>query len=121
MNSFDSLTTSQSLAAANYAARGRVHRDLPEQLLAEKWAAAFRATVRAPGRTDLRNIERDLSAEFKLRNIDPPYHEVTEDRERLIAQITDQLELMRTSLPREFELMQARTCEAPSVINSRTH
>jgi hypothetical protein len=121
MNSFESLTANQSLAAANYAARGRVHRDLPDHLLAEMWVAAFRATVGAPGRADLRNIERDLSAEFKLRNIDPPHHEVLEDRERLIAQIADQLELMRTSLPRDFELIQARTRGAPFSVNSRAH
>jgi hypothetical protein len=77
--------------------------------LAEKWIAAFSAIVRAPGRADLRIKERDLSAEFRLRNIEPPYQHVQEDRERLIEEISEQLEVLRTSLPYDFQLLQAGT------------
>ena len=93
--------------AEDYAARGRAHRDLSLEALGRRWAAAFRAAVRSPGRRDLRTIERDLSAEFKLRNVDPPYHDVEEERERLIAEIAEQLEMLRTSLPDDFALIQA--------------
>jgi hypothetical protein len=93
--------------AADYAARGRAHCHLPLAALARKWTAAFRAAVRSPGRRDIRAVERDLSAEFKLRNLAPPYHQVEDDRQRLIAEIADQFEVLRTSLPDDFAMIQA--------------
>jgi hypothetical protein len=102
---------SASTSRSGYAARGRVYGGLTHEQLAERWIAAFSAIVRAPGRDDLRSDERELSAEFKLRKIDPPYRDVQEDRERLIAQISEQLEVLRTSLPHDFELLQAASVE----------
>ena len=55
MDKFKAWAASRSLdAAAEYSARGRAYRELTDARLAEKWAAAFRSTVRQPGRADFR-------------------------------------------------------------------
>ena len=88
MTEFKVWATSRSLdAAAEYAMRGRVYRDLSDAGLAEKWAAAFRATVRHPDRPGLRELERDLSSEHKLRGRALPHEAVAEHIELLVAQI----------------------------------
>jgi len=85
-------------AAAAYAARGRAYRAFSDAHLAEKWAAAFRATVRHPDRADLRQLERDLSSEHKLRGRQVPHEAVVEYRELLIAQIEAEFERSRDEL-----------------------
>jgi hypothetical protein len=83
--------------------------------LGKKWVCAFRAIVEAPGRTDLRKNERDLATEFKLRNLEPPYDQVEEDKDRLIAEIMAQLEVLRTSLPQDFEALRTTALIGASV------
>ena len=85
-------------AAAAYAARGRAYQGLSDARLAEKWAAAFRSTVRHPARSDLRELERDLSSEHKLRGHNVPHEAIAEDRELLIAQIMAAYERSRDAL-----------------------
>ena len=85
---FKLWAASRSLdAAAIYAARGRRHRSLSDAELAEKWAAAFRTTVKSPARADFRHLERDLSSEHKLRGREVPVEAVAEYRDLLIARI----------------------------------
>ena len=96
MHEFKIWASSRALdAAAVYAARGRAYRRLSDARLAEKWAAAFRATVRNPARADFRELERDLSSEHKLRGRQVPHKAVTEYRKLLIAQIVAEFERSR--------------------------
>jgi hypothetical protein len=55
VDKFKVWSASRSLdAAAEYSARGCAYRELTDARLAEKWAAAFRSTVRQPDRADFR-------------------------------------------------------------------
>jgi hypothetical protein len=99
MRDFKTRAASQSLdAAAAYAARGRPHRELSDALLADKWTAAFRSTVQHPERADLRELERDLSSEHKLRGRQLPYEAVAAHRKLLISQILAEYERSLDSL-----------------------
>jgi hypothetical protein len=113
-----------SATAGEHCAGRRLYAHLTIAELAERWVAAFRAIVRSPGRADFRGNERDLSAEYKLRNLVPPYDQVQEDRDCLVAEIMAQLEVLETSLPQDFELLQAATlqkipAQASSVVSQR--
>ena len=99
MRKFKVWAASRSLdAAATYAACGRRYRGLSDAQLAEKWAGAFRATVKNPARTDFRDLERDLSSEHKLRRREVPHEAVAEYRDLLIAQILAEYECLRDEL-----------------------
>jgi len=99
MRKFKVWAASRSLdAAATYAACGRRYRGLSDAQLAEKWAGAFRATVKNPARTDFRDLERDLSSEHKLRRRKVPHEAVAEYRDLLIAQILAEYECLRDEL-----------------------
>ena len=99
MRKFKVWAASGSLdAAATYAACGRRYRGLSDAELAEKWAAAFRATVKNRARTDFRNLERDLSSEHKLRRREVPHEAVAKYRDLLIAQILAEYECLRDEL-----------------------
>jgi hypothetical protein len=99
MRKFKIWAASRSLdAAATYAACGRRYRGLSDADLAEKWAIAFRATVKNPARTDFRDLERDLSSEHKLRGREVPHETVAEYRDLLIAQILAEYECSRDEL-----------------------
>jgi hypothetical protein len=102
--------TAGATAGEHYAGH-RLYAHLTTAELAERWVAAFRAIVKSPGRADFRGNERDLSAEYKLRNLAPPYDQVQEDRDCLVAEIMAQLEVLETSLPQDFELLQAATLQ----------
>ena len=99
MREFKFWSASRSMdAAAAYAARGRPYCRLSDARLAEKWAAAFRATVRQPDRPEFRQLERDLSSEHKLRGREVPHEAVAEHRKLLIAQIMAAYERSREDL-----------------------
>ena len=99
MRKFKVWAASRSLdAAATYAACGRRYRGLSDAELAEKWAAAFRATVNNRARTDFRDLERDLSSEHKLRRHEVPHEAVAEYRDLLIARIMAEYERSRDEL-----------------------
>ena len=99
MRKFKVWAASRSLdAAATYAVCGRRYRGLSDAELAEKWAAAFRATVKNRARADFRDLERDLSSEHKLRRREVPHEAVAEYRDLLIAQILAEYECLRDEL-----------------------
>ena len=61
---------------AAYAARGRSHRNLSEQQLTDAWKQAFKNLANDPRVYEARAAENDLTCEFKLRGLDPPYDQV---------------------------------------------
>jgi hypothetical protein len=63
---------------ANYAARGRCHRNLSEPALDEVWVAAFREMAIHPADPDRRHAVNDFDAEFELRGRLPPLLRVRE-------------------------------------------
>jgi hypothetical protein len=63
---------------ADYAARGRCHRNLSEPALDEVWVAAFTEMAIHPADPDRRHAVNDLDAEFELRGRLPPLLRVRE-------------------------------------------
>ena len=101
MRNFKFWAASRSLdAAAAYAARGRPYRALSDARLADKWTVAFRSTVQHPARSDLRELERDLSSEYKLRGREVPHEAVAEHRKLLIIHILAKYERSLEALER---------------------
>src|SRR5262245_44118771 len=77
--------------AANYAARGRRYKQLPDAELGRRWAEAVRATIAQPDNLGFRLAEEDLFAEHQLRRLTPPHEMVSADREHLLAQLAAKL------------------------------
>jgi hypothetical protein len=75
-------------AVADYAARGRPYADLSKRDLTSAWVHAFRALPRNLMMVDTRSNYADLTAEFLLRRLKPPYHLLAEDLEMLQAALT---------------------------------
>jgi hypothetical protein len=67
---------------ADYAARGRCHRNLSEPALNEVWIAAYREMAIHPTDPDRWHAVNDLNAEFELRGRMPPYLCVTEHQDQ---------------------------------------
>ena len=52
---------------ADYIARGRLHKNLSDQELTEKWVQAFKRVAEDPRNPDVRAACYDLEAEFRVR------------------------------------------------------
>jgi hypothetical protein len=74
---------------ADYAVRGRCHKNLSEPALNEVWIAAFREMATRPDDLERRNAVNDLDAEFELRGRTPPYLCVREYQDRYMAAISE--------------------------------
>jgi hypothetical protein len=85
---FDAFTQNEVVdATADYATRGRKHRDMPDNDLSAAWVISFKNVARDFTNPQLWSIQNDLSAEYALRAETPPYGLVAEDRTRLVAAI----------------------------------
>jgi len=84
---------------ADYANRGRVYERLTDGELAQKWIQAFRLFANAPADERRRAIEIDLKAEFQLRSIEPPYDQVRSEINRVVANYSSGLEIMKRDDP----------------------
>jgi hypothetical protein len=87
---------------ADYAARGRRHSSLENDALFEAWKHAMRAMAAQPERPEHRALEKDLSAEIRLRGLEPPFGEVKEAIDSYTQSIADLLERLRQD-PDELE------------------
>jgi hypothetical protein len=72
-------------ATADYATRGRKHRDMSDNDLSAAWVISFKNVARDFTNPQFWSIQNDLSAEYALRAETPPYGLVAEDRTRLVA------------------------------------
>ena len=76
---------------ANYLERGRLFERLSRQELEDAWARAFRTyqETRGQGQREL----LDLSAEFHLRGIEPPYDRVKDEVRQGLAELRSDREI----------------------------
>jgi hypothetical protein len=79
-------------ATADYIARGRKHQDMPGTDLAAAWISSFRRLSFEFKNPELHAAQADLSAEYHLRAMKPPYHLVIDDMDRLSAGIRRDVE-----------------------------
>jgi hypothetical protein len=79
------LLAQQVEVTADYARRGRAHRNLANVELVEAWKAAFRAYSREPGPGPLQTAMQDFQAELDIRQIALPFDSVREEMDRLAA------------------------------------
>ena len=70
----------------DYAARGRRHRSVELDQLKAEWVSAFKKWALSLGAADPREID-DLSAEFRLRNIEPPFDQVRDEHRMLVEEV----------------------------------
>ena len=84
---------------ADYANRGRVYERLTDGELAQKWIQAFRLFANAPSDERRRAIEIDLKAEFRLRNIEPPYDQVRPEINRIVDDMSSGFETIKRDDP----------------------
>src|SRR5262245_10602077 len=84
---------------ADYASRGRLYERLTDGELAEKWIYTFRLCADAPSDQRRRATEIDLKADFQLRNIEPPYDQVTQEINRFVENMSSGFETMKRDDP----------------------
>jgi hypothetical protein len=97
-------------ATANYAARGRKHRDMSDDDLSAAWVSSFTDVARDFTNPHLWSIQSDLAAEYGLRAVEPPYQLVAADRIRLVTSMekmakslgADDYELLGENVFRKF-------------------
>jgi hypothetical protein len=82
---------------ADYCRRGRAYGTLSAEELLEKFIAAFNAMADQPTDPDRRARESDLSSEFRLRGMEPPYELADQDRYNAAAE--EAFARMRTEEP----------------------
>jgi hypothetical protein len=76
----------------SYLERGRPHRGLSLEELAQRWAAAGNAFIGDDDQSQVRSFQ-DLDAEYKLRKEEPPYpllHNALEKAQARVAQYTEE-------------------------------
>ena len=89
--------------AADYAQRGRIFQALSLDQLAEKWCASFRDMAADPFDPDKNAVEGDLSSEFVLRGIEPPFDSVREELDRYTSTVSRAFEQKQKADPQDFE------------------
>ena len=90
---------------ADYASRGRIYERLTDDELTEKWIRAFKQFADAPSDQRRRAIEIDLKAEFQLRSTEPPYNQVRSEINRVVANMSSGLEIMKRDDPDAVDAM----------------
>jgi hypothetical protein len=93
------LANEQVNQIADYASRGRLYERLTDGELAEKWIHAFKLFADAPSDERRRAIEIDLKAEFRLRNIEPPYDQVRPEINRIVDDMSSGFETIKRDDP----------------------
>jgi hypothetical protein len=86
---------------ADYANRGRRHRDLSDAWLLETWLAAFRTMAANPLSEQARADEIDLAAELQLRGQLVRYDLVEDELDAYIAKV-DKLSALKRGDPNEW-------------------
>ena len=90
---------------ADYASRGRIYERLTDDELTERWIGAFKKFADAPSDQRRRAIEIDLKAEFQLRSTEPPYEQVKSEINRVVANMSSGLEIMKRDDPDAIDAM----------------
>jgi hypothetical protein len=80
---FESQELEQTQA---YVSRGRGHESLTVDQLRAVWVRAFKQWAASLGSADPRELD-DVSAEFRLRKIEPPFNLVSDERRALVEEV----------------------------------
>ena len=70
----------------DYVARSRSHRSLELDQLRTDWGSAFKKWAHSLGVADSQELG-ELWAEFRLRNIEPPFDEVRDEQRILVEEV----------------------------------
>ena len=101
---------------ANYAARGRKHRDMSPTDLSAAWVVSFEKLADDFGNADLHLIQNDLAAEYDLRGVEPPYDLVIDAMDRFADGVKA---AMAKFTPSDMELLGEKVFEKYSAFKAR--
>ncbi len=73
----------------DYLGRGRLHEGLSEDQLQELFAGIFHELARSSSFESILTALHDVEAEYRLRELDPPYALVKDDAETFIKKVSD--------------------------------
>jgi hypothetical protein len=97
------VSSSATDRVADYAARGRKHQSLSDELLTAEWILAFRRMADDVRDPELRAAEEDFKSEFRLRRKEPPFAPIRDDFERFIANCEAAIKDIRDDDPLRYE------------------
>jgi hypothetical protein len=93
MNGFDPDAIAKAMVQSaemdetnDYVAHGRSHRSLKLDQLRADWASAFKKWAHSLGAADSGRLG-ELWAEFRLRNIEPPFDQVRAEQRILVEEV----------------------------------
>ena len=73
---------------AQYLVHGRRYRLLSSEQLSEQWIISYRNLARHFSDDNARAIQRDLTSEFWLRNMEPPYAPVDPELAHFVSRLS---------------------------------
>src|SRR3954452_5676708 len=79
----------------DYAARGRKHQHLEDQMLVLEWVLAVREMADDVRDYKKKAIEDDLKSEMQMRGMEPPFELVRNELDRYCAEFDKAIEEMR--------------------------
>jgi hypothetical protein len=92
---------------AKYVTRGRKFGPLSDEELSARYVAVFRNIADNPVDWDSRAIQKDLDAEFQLRNKKIPFDLIKADFDRMSDKLTRHLDTMKSEDPDRWIEMNA--------------
>jgi hypothetical protein len=87
---------------ADYAARGRKHEHLEDQMLVLEWVLAVREMAEDVRDYKRKAVEDDLKSELQMRGMEPPLELVRDELDRYCAKFNRAIEEMRFNDPEAF-------------------
>lgn len=94
--------------SADYLLRGRLHAEVPEKALIERWTAAAKAMCLEPWSEDRRLAESDLKSELELRGLDAPFQDLQVELELFSQRFREATERLRRENPASLARLEAK-------------
>ena len=99
------MSSKQLDGDAQYAARGRKHKDLSDEALFDEWMIAFTQMAQAPSELTFAAND-DLQSEINLRGLDPPYPRVEEAFRLLQKKAREASERIKTDPDKDEKMVE---------------
>jgi hypothetical protein len=84
---------------ADYNQRGRSYKALPNEGLVQSWRSIWNELAVEPLNENKRDVQADISAEFMLRGLEPPWDLVADQVEIYLAEADRAFEIWRQQNP----------------------
>lgn len=98
----DFVARSATDRVTKYIRAGRAYQALSLDALNQSWCAATKDMADDPFDADKRELQDQLTSEFKVRGIEPPVALAQKDIERFCLKVSDSINQMRESDPDGF-------------------